>query len=86
MVFTGDWVPDHELARRAGLVVERDHPRAPHRRLGTDVASGVVAVGNLVHPGETAGLAALGGRDAARRLAEAGPTGRPRCRRPGAWR
>ena len=31
---------------------------------------GIVAAGNLVHPGETAGLAALGGRAAGRRLAE----------------
>ncbi len=69
VVFTGDWVPDHDLARRSGVALDRS-TRGPR----TDVAGrttrpGVLAAGNLVHPGETAGLAALAGRETARRLA-----------------
>jgi len=69
VVFTGDWVPDHELARRAGLTVERATlgPRADG--WGRTSRPGLLVAGNLVHPGETAGLAALGGRDAGHRLA-----------------
>ncbi len=70
VVFTGDWVPDNVLARRSGLDV--DGPAAGPRTdgWGRTSRSAVRAAGNLVHPGETAGVAALGGRDAGRRLAE----------------
>ena len=61
VVFTGDWVPDHELARRGGLeldpgsrgpVVDGAHRTSAH---------GVFAAGNLVHPVETADVVALAG-------------------------
>ena len=70
VVFTGDWVPDHELARRMDVALD-PATRGPRTdRWGHTSRPGVVAAGNLVHPGETAAVAALGGRDAGRRLAD----------------
>src|SRR5215467_9450622 len=66
LVFTGDWIPDHELARAAGLDMDPG-TRGPavDTALATSVP-GVFAAGNLVHAAETADIAALGGRHAAR--------------------
>jgi pyruvate/2-oxoglutarate dehydrogenase complex dihydrolipoamide dehydrogenase (E3) component len=66
VVFTGDWIPDHELARAAGLAMDPG-TRGPavDTALATSVP-GVFAAGNLVHAAETADIAALGGRHAAR--------------------
>lgn len=65
LVLTGDWIPDHELARSAGLDMDTG-------TLGplTDPAMrtsrpGVFAVGNLLHPVDTADIAALDGRHVA---------------------
>ena len=65
VVFTGDWIPDHELARRAGVVMvpPSRSPLVDHR-FRTSLP-GVFAVGNLAHPAETADVCALGGRSAA---------------------
>jgi thioredoxin reductase len=70
VVFTGDWVPDHELARRGGLVIDRG-TRGPavDTALRTS-AAGVFAVGNLVHPVETADVAALRARATAALVVE----------------
>ncbi|OAN36170.1 NAD(P)/FAD-dependent oxidoreductase [Mycolicibacterium iranicum] len=65
VVFTGDWIPDHELARTAGL--QMDHlTRGPvvDTALRTS-RPGVFAVGNLVHPVDTADAAAIDGRHVA---------------------
>ncbi|MGW3389809.1 FAD-dependent oxidoreductase [Streptomyces cinereoruber] len=65
VVLTGDWIPDHELARARGL------PLAPGTRGPvTDgafrtAAPGVFAAGNLLHGGEPAAVAAAEGRAAA---------------------
>jgi thioredoxin reductase len=69
LVFTGDWIPDHELARAAGLDMDPG-TRGPvvDTALATSVP-GVFAAGNLVHAAETADVAALGGRHAARGIA-----------------
>ena len=69
VVFTGDWIPDHELARLAGLAMDPG-TRGPvvDTRLETS-AAGVFAAGNLVHAAETADVAALSGRHAARHVA-----------------
>jgi thioredoxin reductase len=69
VVFTGDWIPDHELARRAGLAMDPG-TRGPviDATLETS-AAGVFAAGNLVHAAETADIAALSGRHAARQIA-----------------
>jgi thioredoxin reductase len=65
VVFTGDWVPDHELARAGGLATDPG-TRGPlvDQRLRTS-APGVFAAGNLLHGAETADVAALDGRHAA---------------------
>jgi thioredoxin reductase len=69
VVFTGDWIPDHELARLAGLAMD---PGTRGPVVGTTLATsltGVFAAGNLVHAAETADIAALSGRHAARHIA-----------------
>lgn len=65
VVFTGDWVPDHELVRLGGLDLDRATlgPRVD-AALRTS-AAGVFAAGNLVHPVDTADVAALDGRHVA---------------------
>jgi thioredoxin reductase len=69
VVFTGDWIPDHELARLAGIDLDPG-------TLGpvTDSAlrtsrPGVFAAGNLLHPVDTADIAALDGRHVAGQVA-----------------
>jgi thioredoxin reductase len=65
VVFTADWIPDHELAVMGGLAMDPG-------TLGPAVDSalrtsrpGVFAAGNLLHGAETADVAALSGRHAA---------------------
>lgn len=65
VIFTGDWIPDHELARTGGLQMD-----AATRGPVVDTAlrtsrHGVFAVGNLLHPVDTADGAALDGRHVA---------------------
>ncbi len=78
VVFTGDWIPDHELARMAGLAMDPG-TRGPAVETTLETsAAGVFAAGNLVHAAETADIAALSGRHAARHIAaalRAGPLG-----------
>lgn len=61
VVLTGDWIPDNELARSGGLELDRA-TRGPivDTALRTS-RPGVFAVGNLVHPVDTADIASLGG-------------------------
>lgn len=65
VVLTGDWIPDHELARSGGLALD-DRSLAPvvDTALRTS-RPGVFAVGNLLHPVDTADVAALDGRHVA---------------------
>lgn len=61
VVMTADWIPDHELARAAGLELD---PASLAPRVDASARTGrpgVFAVGNLVHPVDTADVAALGG-------------------------
>jgi hypothetical protein len=65
VVFTGDWIPDHELARLAGIELDPG-TRGPL----TDTAlrtsrPGTFAAGNLLHPVDTADIAALDGQHVA---------------------
>ena len=62
VVFTGDWIPDNELAVAAGLNLDTGS-KAPivDGALRTS-RDGVFAVGNLVHPVVTADLAAMDGQ------------------------
>ncbi len=70
VVFTGDWIPDHELARRGGLAIDRGTaaPRVD-AALRTSVP-GVFAAGNLLHGAETADVCALDGRWVATSVAQ----------------
>ncbi|MGV0815777.1 NAD(P)/FAD-dependent oxidoreductase [Mycolicibacterium boenickei] len=65
VVFTGDWIPDHELARSAGLDMD---PSSLGPVVDTALRTsreGVFAIGNLLHPVDTADIAALDGHHVA---------------------
>ncbi|MEU7869985.1 FAD/NAD(P)-binding oxidoreductase [Dactylosporangium sp. NPDC049140] len=65
VVLTGDWIPDHELARLAGLELD---PATRGPRVDTALRTsrpGVFAAGNLLHPVDTADVAALDGHHVA---------------------
>lgn len=65
VVFTGDWIPDNELARSAGLDID-PHTLGPTVDGGLQTSTpGIFAAGNLVHPVDTADVAALDGRHVA---------------------
>lgn len=61
VVFTGDWVPDHELVRARGIDLLPATRGPVVDFTGETSAPGVFAAGNLCHPVETADVAALGG-------------------------
>jgi thioredoxin reductase len=65
VVLTGDWIPDHELARTTGLDID---PGTLGPVVDTALRTsrpGVFAIGNLLHPVDTADVAALDGRHVA---------------------
>ena len=65
VVFTGDWIPDHELAATLGLDLD---PGTCGPQVDTALRTarpGVFACGNLLHGAEPADVAALSGRRAA---------------------
>lgn len=65
VVFTGDWIPDHELARLAALDIDPG-TRGPSVDTALRTSRpGVFAAGNVVHPVDTADVAALDGRHVA---------------------
>ncbi|MER5768198.1 FAD-dependent oxidoreductase [Streptomyces sp. NPDC001985] len=65
VVLTGDWIPDHELARRGGVTLD-PATRGPAVDTGCrTTVPGVLAAGNLLRGGERAVLAAAEGRAAA---------------------
>jgi thioredoxin reductase len=65
VIFTADWISDHELAVMAGCELDRG-TRGPlvDPALRT-TRPGVFAAGNLLHPAETADVCALDGRHVA---------------------
>ena len=78
VVFTGDWVADHELLRMAGLEFDAAST-GPVVDAGLSTSRpGVFAVGNLTHPVETADVVALEGRFVAARILEHLRTGTSR--------
>jgi thioredoxin reductase len=83
VVFSGDWIPDHELARLAGTDLDPG-TRGPavDTALSTSVP-GMFAAGNLVHAAETADVAALSGRHAAVQIAAYLADGRRPTAKPG---
>jgi thioredoxin reductase len=65
VVFTADWIPDHELAVLAGVALDpatRGPAVDPALRTSRP---GLFAAGNLLHGAETADVAALSGRHVA---------------------
>jgi hypothetical protein len=65
VVFTADWIPDHELAVLGGLAMDPG-TRGPRVDAALRTSRpGVFAAGNLLHGAETADVAALSGRHAA---------------------
>lgn len=61
VVFTGDWIPDHELARLGGIEIDRGTKGpAVDASLRTS-RHGVFAAGNVLHGAEMADVAALEG-------------------------
>ncbi|MBL8046115.1 MAG: NAD(P)/FAD-dependent oxidoreductase [Anaerolineales bacterium] len=65
VVFTGDWIPEHELARLGGLVMDVG-TRGPQVDAAFRTSRrGVFAAGNLLRGAETADTSALEGRRAA---------------------
>ena len=68
VVFTGDWIPDHELARSAGIDLD---PGTKGPAVDTALRTsrqGVFAAGNVAHPVYTADIAALDGTFVADRV------------------
>lgn len=65
VIMTGDWIPDNEIARLASVDLDRG-TLGPSVDAGLRTStSGVFAIGNLVHPVDTADSAALDGRHVA---------------------
>jgi thioredoxin reductase len=61
VVFTADWIPDHELAVMAGCALDAG-TRGPSIDAGLRTSRpGIFAAGNVLHPAETADVAALDG-------------------------
>jgi len=68
VVFTGDWIPDHELARRNGVAIDASTlGPAVDTRLQTSVPT-IFAAGNLLHGVETSAVAAEEGIWAAKSI------------------
>jgi thioredoxin reductase len=61
VVFTGDWIPDNELARAADLDLDPSSKCPVVDSGGESTTDGIYATGNVVHPGETADIAAVRG-------------------------
>ena len=65
VIFTADWIPDHELAVMAGCELDPG-TRGPRVDPGLRTSRpGIFAAGNVLHPAETADIAALDGRHVA---------------------
>lgn len=69
VVFTADWIPDHELVVTGGIDLD---PGTLGPSVDTGLRTsrrGVFAAGNVLHGAETADVAALGGRHAGAAIA-----------------
>ena len=65
VVVTGDWIPDNELARTAGLAIDTNTLGPLVDTSQATSTPGIYAIGNLTHPVDTADIAALDGREVA---------------------
>jgi thioredoxin reductase len=78
VVFTADWIPDHELAVMAGCELDPGSLGPLVDQALRTTRPGVFAAGNLLHPAETADICALDGRHVAASIAAY-------LRGPGVW-
>jgi thioredoxin reductase len=78
VIFTADWIPDHELAMMAGCELDRGTLGPVVDPALRTTKRGVFAAGNLTHPAETADVCALDGRHVA-------PSVAAYLRGPGDW-
>ncbi|MGJ3508489.1 NAD(P)/FAD-dependent oxidoreductase [Enemella sp. A6] len=70
VVFTGNWVPDYELAWSAGLEIDHASGAPVVDNSMQTSKPGVFAAGNLNHPVETADVVSLEGQFVAERILE----------------
>jgi thioredoxin reductase len=61
LILTGDWIPDHELVRTAGIALDEGTLGPLVDTAFRTARPGVFAVGNLLHPVDTADIAAIDG-------------------------
>jgi thioredoxin reductase len=92
VVFTADWIPDHELAVLGGAALDPATLGPSVDRALRTTRPGVFAAGNVLHGAETADVAALSGRHVAAGVirylgGERWPSARVpiRCERPLWW-
>ncbi len=78
VIFTADWIPDHELAVMAGCELDPGSLGPLVDPALRTTRQGVFAAGNLLHPAETADVCALDGRHVA-------PSVAAYLRGPGEW-
>jgi thioredoxin reductase len=69
VIFTGDWIPEHDLARAGNLALDPGTLGPQADAAYRTSAPGVFAAGNLLHGAETAEVSALEGRHAAQHIA-----------------
>jgi thioredoxin reductase len=69
VIFTADWIPDHELAVMAGCELDAGSLGPLVDQALRTTRPGVFAAGNLLHPAETADVCALDGRHVAASVA-----------------
>jgi thioredoxin reductase len=69
VIFTADWIPDHELAVMAGCELDPGSLGPLVDQALRTTRPGVFAAGNLLHPAETADICALDGRHVAASVA-----------------
>lgn len=68
VIFTGDWIPEHDLARAADLAMDAGTLGPQADAAYRTSARGVFAAGNLLHGSETAEVSALEGRQVAQHI------------------
>jgi thioredoxin reductase len=76
VVFTGDWVGEHEVARHAGVALDDSRRAVAVDDTFRTSRDRTFAIGNLVHPARASGTCAIDGRRLARHLAQVLGTGR----------
>lgn len=61
VILTGDWIPDNELARAGGIAIDRASKGPVVDAALRTNRPGIFAIGNALHPVDTADIAALDG-------------------------